>query len=338
MIKKELAQKIAIFCAVFIPTFSNLPRKKGAHVKKGSSVMKTKLSRALLGLALAVSAALLAACGGGGGESVTAPNGDSITITAITPSTASTVSTTQTLTVDYASTPVLSSANASLICGTTTVAVTSAITPSRVTFTPSAPMPSASTCNGTVTLAAGSVTRIGTVMFQTEASAPTVFRYTDLVIAIDAGTTKNLSVIGDTGSISVGGTTRGCEVYLDSSNAVAKASDGQPMFECQSAAAGPRKVYVLHPTNHTLSEYTGVVPSGITKVSVPFGTFGSSPYNSCGVTSPNGMAVEKGGNLFYITGTSFQLKKVSEGTAAATSCSGATSLAGQVQFIAKVSN
>lgn len=169
-----------------------------------------------------------------------------------------------------------------------------------------------------------------------------IFRYGELVVMVDKGAIKNLSALSDTGGyVSVGGTTNLCEVWMDGTNVnVLKSTDGRPIVQCQvSPTNRTRKNYLLHPENLTLSEYEGAIPDTATRKSTPFGTFGSSPYNSCAVTRPNGMHAIVGSALYYITGTSDQLMRVNAATAASTSCSGATPVpAALVQFVTAVSN
>ncbi len=167
-----------------------------------------------------------------------------------------------------------------------------------------------------------------------------IFRYTNLVIMVDVAPVKNLSALSDIGGkVSVGGTTSQCAVYFNDTN-VLKAEDGRPIVQCQvSPTNRTRKNYVLHPGDLALSEYTGAIPSGATLTGSPFGSFGSSPYNSCAVGGPVGMSAISGGMLYYTTNTSDQLMRVNVTTAASTSCSGATPVpAALVQFVTAVSN
>lgn len=169
-------------------------------------------------------------------------------------------------------------------------------------------------------------------------TADCIFRYTDLVIMIDSGGRKNLSTLGTSGGLSVGGSTDGCEVHIvTATDQVFKAPDGRPIFECASSAT--RSAYALNPDTRTLSLYTGAAPTGTTKRSVQYGAFGTSPYNSCAVGNPFGMSVEKGGKLYFFNNTSNQLREVAQATAVATACIGATTVPNAtVQFVAKVSN
>lgn len=204
---------------------------------------------------------------------------------------------------------------------------------STATPSPSAPVPSTPTPvpgPTPVTCANGATT------------SDCIFRYGELVIMVDQGAIKNLSALSDTGGyVSVGGTTNLCEVWMDGTNVnVLKSTDGRPIVQCQvSPTNRMRKNYVLHPGDLALSEYTGTIPDTATRKGTPFGTFGSSPHNSCAVGSPVGMSAISGGMLYYTTNTSYQLMRVNAATAASTSCSGATPVpAALVQFVTAVSN
>jgi hypothetical protein len=299
-------------------------------------IMTAFQKKAAAFLAAIGTALVLSACGGGGGgAAVTLPTAtDSISVTGMSPSSAATVSVTQSLTVTYTSTTALTGATGALVCGTTAVPVTAAIAATSVVFSHSVSMPYGSTCSFTGTLTASGVSASGSVSFQTEAK---VYHYTELRLAINLipktavliTTAGAVALVNNTGhSAPPGGNVfNNCSIYEQ------KLPDGRPIVSCELPFAGfVRKIFPVNPETLSLDpEYVGVVPSAALH-DVPYGTYGTGPYLAQGIGSPFGMDITTTEGIYYVTDSDHSLRLTTNGFVSN------SSIGGQVQYLTMFSN
>lgn len=278
--------------------------------------LKEKTMRKTLVTIAAVAALILTACGGGGGGGSPAPTTPVAATGSISSSSGCAIpigqSTCSTASVTY------TTANATSPRLTASGVSISTASSGTQTFTIPVGNTSVAVMDGTTTLASATV--VGTCAGAADANGvcqPSAYSYAAFNLVVrndqantlwyvdDAGTeTKLTNNTGFTATGALPNPLTSCGVW-DTILA-----DNRPLASCLTPGAGnTRRNFPINPaTKELMAEWTGAVPAGATLRSVPYGTFGATPYAAQGI-GLQGMYVDlPGGAVLHFTNTDDKLR------------------------------